>query len=64
MYGYIAQELCEYTLEEYMQYIVQKKKTLTMDSTLAYRLAWQVVKALQVNPYTTHLSLRREAQTA
>lgn len=47
-YGYIAQELCDYTVEEYLPLVPKRKATTSLHEAL-YKLVWQLLKGVQVS---------------
>lgn len=48
-YGYVAQELCDYTLDEYLHLLVKKKGlNPAVDVSVLFRLVYQFFRGLQV----------------
>jgi len=57
-YGYIAQELCEYTLDGYINTLLQRAPSKSpLDFATLYRLVCQLLKGLQVIVGSSKLKL-------
>lgn len=49
-YGYIAQELCDFTLDEYIHLLIKKKGlNPAVDVSVLFRLLYQMFRGLQVS---------------